>query len=194
MYDYLVGTIAERQGTRLVLEVGGVGYDLAVPLGANFEGSEGATRVWTHFAVREDSQQLYGFAARPTRDLFRLLLGVRGVGPSMALALLSDLGVDELVQAVLSEQVSALVKVKGVGKKTAQQLLLDLKDSPALRSARSSASPEGASAQPALVEDAVSALLSIGFTEREARRNIDAALRELKTEDLEALVRAAISR
>jgi len=194
VYDYLVGTIAERQGTRLVLEVGGVGYDLAVPLGANFEGSEGATRVWTHFAVREDSQQLYGFADRPTRDLFRLLLGVRGVGPSMALALLSDLGVDELVQAVLSEQVSALVKVKGVGKKTAQQLLLDLKDSPALRSARSSASPEGASAQPALVEDAVSALLSIGFTEREARRNIDAALRELKTEDLEALVRAAISR
>ncbi|MCH2105904.1 MAG: Holliday junction branch migration protein RuvA [Planctomycetes bacterium] len=194
MYDYLVGTIAERQGTRLVLEVGGVGYDLAVPLGANFEGSEGAARVWTHFAVREDSQQLYGFSDRPTRDLFRLLLGVRGVGPSMALALLSDLGVDELVQAVLSEQVSALVKVKGVGKKTAQQLLLDLKDSPALRSAGSSASPESASAQPALVEDAVSALLSIGFTEREARRNIDAALRELKTEDLEALVRAAISR
>ncbi len=193
MYDYLVGTIAERQGTRLVLEVSGVGYDLAVPLGSDFQGSD-AVRVWTHFAVREDSQQLFGFSDRPTRDLFRLLLGVRGVGPSMALALLSDLGVDELIEAVLSEQVSALVRVKGVGKKTAQQLLLDLKDSPALRSAGRSPTSGGVTAQPSLVEDAVSALLSIGFTEREARRNIDEALRELNTDDLEALVRAAISR
>lgn len=193
MYDFLVGTIAELQGTRLVLEVAGVGYELAVPLGADFEGSE-STQVWTHFAVREDSQQLFGFADRPTRDLFRLLLGVRGVGPAMALALLSDLGVDELIEAVLSERVSALVRVKGVGKKTAQQLLLDLRDSPALRSAGASATSGAPSATPSLVEDAVRALVSIGFKEREARRNIDEALRELKTDDLEALVRAAISR
>jgi Holliday junction DNA helicase RuvA len=193
VYDFLVGTIAERQGTRLILEVGGVGYDLAVPLGSDFKGDE-ATRVWTHFAVREDSHQLFGFSDRPTRDLFRLLLGVRGVGPSMALALLSDLGVDELIDAVLSERVSALVKVKGVGKKTAQQLLLDLRDSPALRSAGASATSGASSAPSSLVEDAVSALVSIGFKEREARRNIDEALRELKTDDLEALVRAAISR
>ena len=193
MYEFLVGTIAERQGTRLVLEVAGVGYDLAVPLGADFTGTE-PTRVWTHFAVREDSHQLFGFADRPTRDLFRLLLGVRGVGPAMALALLSDLGVDELIEAVLSERVSALVRVKGVGKKTAQQLLLDLRDSPALRSAGASTTSGAPSAAPRLVEDAVSALVSIGFKEREARRNIDEALRELKTDDLEALVRAAISR
>ena len=193
MYEFLVGTIAERQGTRLVLEVAGVGYDLAVPLGADCSGKE-PTRVWTHFAVREDSHQLFGFADRPTRDLFRLLLSVRGVGPSMALALLSDLGVDELVDAVLSERGSALVRVKGVGKKTAQQLLLDLRDSPALRSAGVSTSSSAPSAAPSLVEDAVSALVSIGFKEREARRNIDEALRELKTDDLEALVRAAISR
>ncbi len=112
----------------------------------------------------------------------------------MALALLSDLGVDELIDAVLSERVSALVKVKGVGKKTAQQLLLDLRDSPALRSAGASATSGASSAPSSLVEDAVSALVSIGFKEREARRNIDEALRELKTDDLEALVRAAISR
>ena len=193
MYDFLVGTIAERQGTRLILEVGGVGYDLAVPLGSDFKGDE-ATRVWTHFAVREDSHQLFGFSDRPTRDLFRLLLGVRGVGPSMALALLSDLGVDELIDAVLSERVSALVKVKGVGKKTAQQLLLDLRDSPALRSAGTSTTSGASSTPPSLIEDAVSALVSIGFKEREARRNIDEALQELKTDDLEALVRAAITR
>jgi len=193
VYDFLVGTISERQGTRLVLEVAGVGYELAVPLGTDFEGSE-KTQVWTHFAVREDSQQLFGFADRPTRDLFRLLLGVRGVGPAMALALLSDLGVDELVDAVLSERVSTLVRVKGVGKKTAQQLLLDLRDSPALRSAGANATSGAPSATPSLVEDAVRALVSIGFKEREARRNIDEALRELKTDDLEALVRAAISR
>ena len=193
MYEFLVGTIAERQGTRLVLEVGGLGYDIAVPLGADF-GDADTTRVWTHFAVREDSHQLYGFTDRATRDLFRLLLGVRGVGPAMALALLSDLGVDELVNAVLTERVSALVRVKGVGKKTAQQILLDLKDSTALRTAGSETRPDSPSAATSLVDDGVSALVSIGFTEREARRNIDDALRELKTDDLEALVRAAIGR
>ena len=72
MYEFLVGSVADRQGTRLILEVGGIGYDLAVPLGADF-GELAETRAWTHFVVREDSQQLYGFADRPTRDLFRLL-------------------------------------------------------------------------------------------------------------------------
>jgi len=193
VYEFLVGTVAERQGTRLILEVGGLGYDLAVPLGADF-GDAQPTKVWTHFAVREDSHQLYGFADRPTRDLFRLLLGVRGVGPAMALALLSDLGVDELVSAVLAERVPALVRVKGVGKKTAHQILLDLKDSPALMTAGSQSETTSTPTTPSLVEDAVSALISIGFTEREARRNIDEALQELKTDDLEDLVRAAISR
>ena len=189
MYEFLVGRIADRQGTRLILEVGGVGYDLAVPLGASFDEQE-PTKAWTHFVVRDDSQQLYGFADKATRDLFRLLLSVRGVGPAMGLAVLSHLGVDELVRAVLSEDVTALVSVKGVGKKTAQQILLDLKDTPALRTA--GADPTAPSASTSLVEDAVSALTSIGFSEREARRNIDAVLQELETEDLEALVRAAI--
>ena len=193
MYEFLVGTIAERLGTRLVLDVSGVGYDISVPLGADFARAD-LTKVWVHFAVREDSHQLYGFADRATRDLFRLLLGVRGVGPSMALALLSDLGVDELVDAVLKERIPPLVRVKGVGKKTAQQILLDLKDSAALRTAGASARPDSAPAAPNLVDDAVGALVSIGFTEREARRNIDDALREVKTDDLEVLVRAAISR
>ena len=193
MYEFLVGNIADRQGTKLILDVGGVGYDLAVPLGADF-GEGSPTKAWTHFVVREDSQQLYGFSDRATRDLFRLLLSVRGVGPAMGLAILSHLGVEELIAAVLSENVSALVQVKGVGKKTAQQILLDLKDSPALKTAGNVTSPSTTSAPSSLVEDAVSALTSIGFSEREARRNIDSALQELKTDDLEALVRAAIGR
>ena len=193
MYEFLVGSVADRQGTRLILEVGGIGYDLAVPLGADF-GELAETRAWTHFVVREDSQQLYGFADRPTRDLFRLLLSVRGVGPAMGLAILSHLGVEELIGAVLSENVAALVQVKGVGKKTAQQILLDLKDSPALKTAGSGEGQSTSAAPSSLVEDAVSALASIGFSEREARRNIDSALQELETDDLEALVRAAINR
>jgi Holliday junction DNA helicase RuvA len=112
----------------------------------------------------------------------------------MALALLSDLGVDELVEAVLTERVSALVRVKGVGKKTAQQILLDLKDSAALRAAGAEPRANSKPLPTSLIDDATSALVSIGFSEREARRNIDEALRELKTDDLEVLVRAAISR
>ena len=193
MYDFLEGRLAETTPTRVVLDVGGVGYDVAVPLGTHPATSEGRTRLWTHLVVREDAQLLYGFADPETRAIFRLLLQVRGVGPALALGVLSSLREDELLAAILEEDVAALTRIKGVGKKTAEQILLDLRDK----------APRHLQADPAVLtpkapaasslEDAVVALLSIGYSEKEARKSVERAAEKVDPKDLELLVRTAIS-
>lgn len=209
MYEYLDGRLESRHATRVVIDVGGVGYNVAVPLGSDFRrpprgprGPGGAgtrstdelVRVWTHHVVREDAEELYGFPDDEGRQLFRLLLSVRGVGPALALGILSRLSGDVLLAAIASDDVDTLLTVKGVGKKTAQQILLDLRDkAPATQA---SAEPgvlvpaPGRSSQ--VVEDAVAALLSIGYAEKEARKNVERAAREVDDGDLEALVRSAL--
>ena len=194
MYDYLEGQVAGRTAARLVLDVGGVGYDLAVPLGAGFE-DQGPAKVWTHFVVREDSHQLFGFHDAATRDLFRALLTVNGVGPRVALGVLSGLPRDELLAAILGGDLARLTAIKGVGKKTAEQILLDLRDK-----ARHLAVPGGAgdeiprpsSSPHARVEDAIGALISIGYSEKDARKRVERASSKVASEDLEDLVRTAI--
>ena len=197
MYEYFEGTVSARYATRLVLDVGGVGYDLAVPIGAHFgEGSK--TRVWAHLVVREDAQLLYGFPDRDTRDLFRLLLSVRGVGPGVALALLSGLEVDALVAAIVAGDSAALTRVKGVGKKTAEQILLDLRDkAPSWQRASELAASADRILTPRdadddLFKDAIQALQSIGYSAKDARKSVEKAIAKSDAKDLEVLVRAAL--
>lgn len=194
MYDFLDGEVARRTPTLLVLDVGGVGYALNVPVGSSFA-EAGRVRAWTHFVVREDAQALYGFDSRPRRDLFRLLLSVRGVGPGVALALLSGLEVDALVAAIVAGDTTALTRVKGVGKKTAEQMLLDLGDKVArFGSEERVPSPEvpATAGEADLVADAVGALASIGYKEKEAEKLARKALAQLADPDLESLVRAVL--
>ncbi|MCB9916490.1 MAG: Holliday junction branch migration protein RuvA [Planctomycetes bacterium] len=192
MYDFLEGQVARRTPTQLVLDVGGVGYALNVPVGSGFaEG--GRARAWVHFVVREDAHSLYGFDSLARRELFRLLLSVRGVGPGVALALLSGLEVDALVQAVVSQDAAALTRVRGVGKKTAEQMLLDLRD----KIGRFGAEATGAAAAPSsgddvLVADAVGALTSIGYKDKEAEKLVRKLLADEPDLDLEQIVRAAL--
>lgn len=197
MYEYLEGQVAGRSAARLVLDVHGIGFDLAVPLGASFPES-GATRVFTHHVVREDSEQLYGFPDRATRDVFRALLGVRGVGPAVALALLSGLARDELVAAIAAGDAKRLCTVKGIGKRTAEQILLDLREE-AKRLAAELGVRVGSGevvlepqAPPPAVRDAIAALVSIGYGESEARAAIEKARKKTKSSELETLVRAAL--
>ncbi len=197
MYEYLEGTVAARSAAAVVLDVGGVGYELLVPLGSPFPGEGSRARVWTHLVVREDSHTLFGFLERETRELFRLLLRVRGVGPAMALGVLSGLSRLDLLTAILEEDIPRLTRVKGVGKKTAEQILLDLRDkATALAEGLEVAGTITPSSPPSRangnIEDAVAALATIGYAEREARKLVERAAQNVDASDLEALVRAAI--
>jgi Holliday junction DNA helicase RuvA len=194
LYDYIEGRLSERRPARLVLEAGGVGFDLAVPLGVDFPEREGRVRAWTHLVVREDAHLLFGFPERTLREVFRLLLEVRGVGPAVALAVLSSLPGEELLRAVASQDAAPFLRVRGVGKKTAEQILLDLREkAPRMlaEAARDTLVPRAPAAARSL-EDAVRALVSIGYSDREARRSVERAAAKVPGDDLELLVRTAL--
>lgn len=197
MYEFLDGKIAGRTAARLVVDVGGVGYDLAVPLTSTFP-HEGRVRVFTHLVVREDSHTLYGFPDLETREMFRLLLSVRGVGPVMALAILSGTAREDLLAAIAEGNQKALQRIKGVGAKTAAQIVLDLADKAqvlhkSLATGAHRATLVPVSAGTKNVEDAVTALVSIGYSDKEARKQVERAARTVDSKDLEALVRAALA-
>lgn len=198
MYEYFEGKIASRQAGRVVLDVNGVGYEFAVPIGTAFAAAGERARIWTHFVVRDDAHILCGFPTRELREVFRLLLSVTGVGPVMALAILSGIEQKELVRAIAEKDAAALVRVKGVGQKTANQILLDLGDK--ARQLRAASDPgtvhEGVivpRAQDTLRDDAVAALISIGYSEKEAKKSIEKALAKNAKQDLESLLRAALA-
>lgn len=130
MIGRLRGILLEKQAPEILLEVGGVGYEVQLPLTSFYKlpaiGQE--TIVYTHFVVREDAQQLFGFASVTERALFRLLLKANGVGPKLALTILSGLTASQFVRSVQSDDISTLVKLPGVGKKTAERLLIEMRD------------------------------------------------------------------
>jgi len=194
MYEYLEGRPSLRAAARLVLEVGGVGYDLIVPLGARFgEGKQ--VRAYVHLLVRDDAHILFGFPDVKLRDLFRTLLKVRGVGPAMALAILSALPGEDLIAAIQNEDTSRLCTVKGVGKRTADQILLDLHGKIDAFGPAGLADGKGKSPAPSggNLADAATALVSIGYKEKDAERAVAKAAEKVGTEDLDGLIRAALT-
>jgi Holliday junction DNA helicase RuvA len=165
MIGRLTGVIAEKSPPHLLLDVGGVGYELDVPMSSFFNLPAIGERctLLTHFVVREDAQALFGFVTPAERGTFRELVKISGVGPRTALAILSGLSVDELALAVSRQESGRLVKVPGIGKKTAERLLLELKGKlgPELGAP---AAPAASGAQ----ADIVQALQALGYNEREA--------------------------
>ena len=165
MIGRLTGTLLEKQPPELVVDVQGVGYELDVPMSSfyNLPAVGEQVSLYTHFAVREDAQQLYGFLTVKEREAFRMLIRISGVGPRLALAVLSGLSVDDLVQAVAMQESSRLTRIPGVGKKTAERLLLELKGKLA------DALPAvGVPAALSVERDALHALLALGYSEKEA--------------------------
>jgi Holliday junction DNA helicase RuvA len=164
MIGRITGTLAEKSPPQVLVDVDGVGYEVDVPMSTFYNLPALGERValLTHFVVREDAQLLYGFLTAGERATFRLLVKISGVGPRTALGILSGLSVAELSQAVAQQSSARLVKVPGIGKKTAERLLLELKDKLA---------PDlGISATPASdnQNDIVQALMALGYNEREA--------------------------
>jgi Holliday junction DNA helicase RuvA len=166
MIGRLTGTLAAKHPPGVLVDVNGVGYELDVPMSTFYNLPALGERVTllTHLAVREDAHQLYGFASATERQTFRELIRISGIGARTALSVLSGLSVDELAQAVALQDGSRLTRIPGIGKKTAERLLLELKGrlAPALAGAET---PSGAS-DPAA--DIVRALLALGYSEKEA--------------------------
>ncbi len=197
MYDFLAGKIVRKDPTRLVLEVNGVGYNLAIPLSTFHSlGAVGeSVRIWTHLVVREDSHQLFGFKAEEERMVFRLLLSVTGIGPKMSLAVLSGIGTSELRKAIIDGSIPTLTAVSGIGRKTAERLIVELREKILLLEPRASAPASGRKDRnEQLVEDSLEALVSLGYRRLEAKQAVQKVLAEKETGSLslEDLIRVSL--
>jgi len=165
MIGRLSGIVLEKNPPEIVLDCHGVGYEVQVPMSTFYNLPAVGERVGllTHFVVREDAQLLYGFATGDERQAFRLLIKISGIGPRMALAVLSGMGVADLAQAVSMQEPGRLVKVPGIGKKTAERLLLELKGKMGSSDLAARADPANAAQS-----DIVQALLALGYGDKEA--------------------------
>ncbi|MEZ0122709.1 MAG: Holliday junction branch migration protein RuvA [Candidatus Reddybacter sp.] len=193
MIGRIRGTLLEKQAPYLLLDVQGVGYEIQASLTTFFElpDIDQPATLHTHFVVREDAQLLYGFSSLAERQLFRELIKVNGVGPKMALAILSGMNAAEFVHCVKSKDIATLVRLPGVGKKTAERLVVEMHDRVekwALASDTAVASPQGSGA----VEEAESALISLGYKEPEAAKMIAAVSSGNKEASSAELIRAAL--
>lgn len=170
MIGRLSGTLLEKTPPLVLIDCNGVGYECEVPMSTFYNLPAVGEKVimLTHFVVREDAQLLYGFGTSQERATFRQLLKVNGIGAKSALSILSGLSIDELVQAVALQETTMLTRVPGVGKKTAERLLLELKDKFTIdgMAAMNSSQPKSASS------DVLNALLALGYNEREAMASV----------------------
>jgi Holliday junction DNA helicase RuvA len=190
----LRGRILDRQPNRIVLDVNGVGYDVAVPLstfyGLGESGSDAALRIRTY--VREDTLALYGFATRLELELFDRLIGVSGIGPKVALAVLSGIEPQELIRAIQGGDLARLTGIPGVGKKTAERIVVDLKD----RLPRAAEPGEQAavdpSATPAVRDDVLSALVNLGYHRPLAEQAVASAVKAAPDGGFEQILKQAL--
>lgn len=177
MITYIQGEITFKNPTFVVIEAGGIGYHINISLHtyAQIEKLE-RTRLLTHYHIKEDAHTLYGFAEEAERSLFRLLISVSGVGPTTAQVALSSLSPDELRVAIIGEDVTTFNRIKGVGPKTAKRIILDLKDKVMKDSGDSPLliAPQDNT----LREEALSALLALGFARPQVQRALNRAMRE----------------
>ena len=193
MIGLLRGKILDKQPPQLLLDVHGVGYEVDAPMTTFYDlpavGEE--VILFTHLAVREDAHTLYGFAKRTDRELFRNLLKVNGVGARLALAILSGMETRMFISCVQAGDAGALVKLPGIGKKTAERLIIELRDRLELSpEATTATAPATAAMVSSPVEDAVSALVGLGYKPQQASQMV----RVLKTADLssEEIIRSAL--
>jgi Holliday junction DNA helicase RuvA len=193
MIALLRGVLVEKHPNQAIVEAGGVGYDVTVPVSTFTRlpdrGSEVRLRIYTH--VREDTLALYGFLTQDEKALFEKLIGVSGIGPTLAVKILSGLAAADLIHAIRRGEVERLVRVPGVGKKTAERIVLELRDKLPTASAEEDALPAAATLSP-IDQDVLSALLNLGC----GRPQAEAAVRKAKADgtpaDFEMLFRRAL--
>lgn len=190
MFEYIKGTVERLKPSHIILETGSVGYFIAISLNTytQLNGKEQA-KVFIHQVIREDAHLLYGFATESERELFRMLISVSGIGSNTAIMMLSSLSPDEISNAILNENVNLLKSIKGIGVKTAQRVIIDLKD----KVGKSPASEQiVASADNTLRNEALSALVMLGFAKKPAEKELDKILAAQPNLPVEQAIKLAL--
>lgn len=187
MYAYLKGTVVWKTADRIVVEVSGVGYNVYVSPGRIYDFPEYGeeVKVYTYTSVREDAINLYGFVTLDELELFKLLISVSGIGPKGGLAMLSVMSVDDIRYAIMTGDAKLLAKAPGVGKKTAERVIIDLKDKVKAQDLEEPIT--GTALEKTLMEhpkarDAADALVALGYSGKEAEHAVEQALRELEAQ------------
>ncbi len=200
MIGLITGELISKQAPLAIIAAGGLGYEVEVPMTTYYELPETGkmVRLYTHFVVRDDAHLLFGFHDQISRDLFRTLIKINGVGPKMAVAMMSTLTVDDLVKSIQESSIARLVKVPGVGKKTAERLLVELQDKidgfASTDSALNALTNAAGSTQSSesLIDEAESALISLGYKKSDASKMVEAAWKRGKYNKSQELIRATL--
>jgi len=200
MIAHLSGRLIDRHATSVVLDVGGVGYEVTIPVTTFYDleeaGQTVSLRIYTH--VREDTLQLFGFKTLRERELFQMLISVSGIGPKSAVAMLSGMSADEIVTAIRQNNYARLTSIPGVGRKTAERLVIELRDkmaalsSPALEQEIAAGADGAAQSADSLREDTLAALLQLGFPKPAAEKAITNATQEGGDLSVETLLRRSL--
>lgn len=182
MITHLNGRMIEKSPTNVIVECGGIGYDVKISLNTfSSLGNDENIKIYTQFVVREDAQILYGFAEPEEREMFNYLTSVSGIGPSTAILMLSGLTPGEIAVAITSEDVATIKGVKGIGAKTAQRVIVDLKD----KMLKFEVSDENiGSSNNTLRFDALTALVSLGFDKKQAEKALTKVMKDQETVEL----------
>lgn len=196
MYHHLEGKLVEKSATSIVLDVNGIGYYIHVPL-STYSGlsSVGSTaKILTHFVVREDAHLLFGFHTEEERELFRQLLSVSGIGPKVAMTALSGLPVIELKTAIAEGSIAVLSSIPGIGRKTAERIVVELKEKMVLEKRTLSSGSGAVLREDSITEDAVRALVSLGYTAGSAKKALEKVMKEdgAASKSVEDIVRKAL--
>lgn len=198
MIAYLTGKLLEKHANTAIVDVGGVGYQVFIPLSTFYElgevGSEVEMRIYTH--VREDAIQLFGFKTVRERDLYLRLIGVQGIGPKSGIAMLSGMSADEIILAIRTDNLIRLTSIPGVGRKTAERLVIELRDKIGELSASGSSTAAGSSdsglPSDAIFDDALSALINLGYHRNAAEKALKQAAGEGTEMSVQKLLRRSL--
>lgn len=194
MIDYIKGNIAEINPTEVILDNNGVGYRILISL-QTYEGLNGKqeAKVFIHHYLREDEELYYGFSTKDERELFRLLIGVSGIGASTARMMLSSLSSEEIRNAIIAEDLNKIKSIKGIGTKSAQRLILELKDKVVKGEGTESPTLFASGSNPA-ADEATTALVMLGFTKANVNKAVAAVLKEKPSASLEEIIKLALKK
>ena len=197
MIAFLSGKLLEKHANTVIVDVGGVGYEVLIPLSTFYElgeaGSDVELRIYTH--VREDAIQLFGFKTTHERDLYLKLISVQGIGAKSGITMLSGMNADEIIAAIRSNDLARLIAIPGVGRKTAERLVIELRDKVGELAVAAGAGGRDGSAQlpaDAIFEDALSALVNLGYQKAAAERALNKVVQEGTEMSVQKLLRRSL--